>query len=88
METQVDDQDHLFYDNDIEDIGYQSEEYANDEADGNNNSDLNVVEMSITRLSKFRNDYGEPGGIMLYATLDEIYRISGPNKPFFKFLGA
>lgn len=88
METQADDQDHLVnYDNENEDIGYESEQYTDDEADGNNNSG-GWNKRGITRLSKFRNEYGKPGGIKLSVTFDAMYRISGSNRALFSsFLG-
>ncbi|GKB36159.1 hypothetical protein Tco_0881101 [Tanacetum coccineum] len=82
METQaIDDQDHLVnYDNDNEndDLGYRSEEYFDeaDEEDGNNHSNGNVVKRGITRLYKFRREYGKPDGIKLSVTFDALNRIS------------
>jgi len=89
METQADDEDHLVNnDNHNDDIGYESEEYSDDEADGKNNSDRTVVKRGITRLSKFRNEYGKPGGTKLSVTFDAMHRISGPNRALFSsFLG-
>ncbi|GJW44709.1 hypothetical protein Tco_0073508 [Tanacetum coccineum] len=89
METQaIDDQDHLVnYDNDNEndDLGYRSEEYFDegDEEDENNHSNGNVVKRGITRLYKFRREYGKPNGIKLSVTFDELNRISGKNKALF-----
>ncbi|GJV29923.1 hypothetical protein Tco_1386371 [Tanacetum coccineum] len=83
METQaIDDQDHLVnYDNDNEndDLGYQSEEYFDeaDEEDENNHSNGNVVKRGITRLYKFRREYGKPDGIKLSVTFDALNMISG-----------
>ncbi|GJY00028.1 transposase, Ptta/En/Spm, transposase, Tnp1/En/Spm-like protein [Tanacetum coccineum] len=94
METQaIDDQDHLVnYDNDNEndDLGYQSEEYFDeaDEEDENNHSNGNVVKRGITRLYKFRREYGKPDGIKLSVTFDALNRISGKHRALFlSFLG-
>ncbi|GKB28769.1 hypothetical protein Tco_0868170 [Tanacetum coccineum] len=94
METQaIDDQDHLVnYDNDNEndDFGYRSEEYFDEahEEDENNHSNGNVVKRGITRLYKFRREYGKPDGIKLSVTFDVLNRISGKHRALFSsFLG-
>ncbi|GJW12151.1 hypothetical protein Tco_1577978 [Tanacetum coccineum] len=75
VEIQADDHDLLVNsDNENDDIlGYESEKYSDDEdadgnnhaedADGTNHSDLKLVKRGITRLYKFRREYGKPGGI-------------------------
>ncbi|GJT48051.1 hypothetical protein Tco_0974208 [Tanacetum coccineum] len=80
------------YDNDNEndDLGYQSEEYFDevDEEDENNHSNRNVVKRGITRLYKFRREYGKPDGIKLSVTFDALNRISGKHRALFlSFLG-
>ncbi|KAD3641227.1 hypothetical protein E3N88_30451 [Mikania micrantha] len=89
METEVAIQHPLVADdfnNDL--IEYESEGYSDDELDGNQNSDRNLVKRGITRLSKFRICYGKPGGIKLRVTFDALHRITGPNRAFFcSFLG-
>ncbi|GJV08964.1 transposase, Ptta/En/Spm, transposase, Tnp1/En/Spm-like protein [Tanacetum coccineum] len=94
METQaINDQDPLVnYDNDNEndDLGYQSEEYFDEvqEDDENNHSNGNVVKRGITRLYKFRREYGKPDGIKLSVTFDALNRISGKHRALFSsFLG-
>ncbi|GJX69549.1 hypothetical protein Tco_0305276 [Tanacetum coccineum] len=94
IETQaIDDQDPLVnYDNDNEndDLGYQSEEYFDEvqENDENNHSNRNVVKRGITRLYKFRREYGKPDGIKLSVTFDALNRISGKHRALFSsFLG-
>ncbi|GJX97585.1 reverse transcriptase domain-containing protein [Tanacetum coccineum] len=93
-ETQaIDDQDHLVnYNNDNEndDLGYRSEEYFDegDEEDENNHSNGNVFKRGITRLYKFRKEYGKPDGIKLSVTFDALNRISGKHRALFSsFLG-
>ncbi|GKA67064.1 ribonuclease H-like domain-containing protein, partial [Tanacetum coccineum] len=94
METQaIDDQDHLVnYDNDNEndDLEYRSEEYFNegDKEDENSHSNGNVVKRGITRLYKFRREYGKPDGIKLSVTFDVLNRILGKHIALFlSFLG-
>ncbi|GKC10889.1 hypothetical protein Tco_1007671, partial [Tanacetum coccineum] len=48
-----------------------------EEEDENNHSNGNVVKRGITRLSKFRREYGKPNGIKLSVTFDALNRISG-----------
>ncbi|GJY49912.1 hypothetical protein Tco_0439868 [Tanacetum coccineum] len=94
METQaIDDQDPLVnYDNDNEndDVVYQSEEYFDEvlEDDENNHLNGNVVKRGITRLYKFRREYGKPDGIKLIVTFDALNRIPGKHRALFSsFLG-
>nr|GEV94579.1 hypothetical protein [Tanacetum cinerariifolium] len=65
VEIQADDHDLLVNSNNENDdmLGYESEKYSNDEdADGTNHSYLKLVRRGITRLYKFRREYGKPGG--------------------------
>ncbi|GJW07090.1 hypothetical protein Tco_1569513 [Tanacetum coccineum] len=94
METQaIDGQDHLVnYDNDNEneDLGYRSEDYFDegDKEDENNHSNGNVVKRGITRLYKFRREYGKLDGIKLSVTFDALNMISGKHRALFvSFLG-
>ncbi|GJY30059.1 transposase, Ptta/En/Spm, transposase, Tnp1/En/Spm-like protein [Tanacetum coccineum] len=69
---------------------YHSEEYFDDahEDDENNHSNGNVVKRGITRLYKFRMEYGKPGGVKLSVTFDALNRISGKHRALFSsFLG-
>nr|GEV13385.1 hypothetical protein [Tanacetum cinerariifolium] len=70
VETEANDLDHLVNidnDNDVDDLGYESEVYLDDdeEDDENNHSNVNVVKRGITRLSKFHREYGKPDRIKL-----------------------
>nr|GEZ72630.1 hypothetical protein [Tanacetum cinerariifolium] len=93
METEVNDLDHLVNydnDNDVNDLGYESEVYLDkeEEEDENNHSNGNVVKRGITRLSKFRREYGKPDGIKLSVTFDALNRISRKHSALFlSFLG-
>ncbi|GKA17781.1 hypothetical protein Tco_0697618 [Tanacetum coccineum] len=58
------------------------------EWDENNHSNGNVVKRGITRLCKFRREYGKPGGVKLSVTFDALNMISGKHKALFlSFLG-
>ncbi|GJX85129.1 hypothetical protein Tco_0335903 [Tanacetum coccineum] len=100
VEIQADDHDLLVNsDNENDDrLGYESEKYSDDEdADGtnhaeerwiSNHSDLKLVKRGITRLYKFRREYGKPGGIKIKVTFDALNRVSGLHRALFlSFLG-
>ncbi|GJY01077.1 transposase, Ptta/En/Spm, transposase, Tnp1/En/Spm-like protein [Tanacetum coccineum] len=93
METEANNLDDLVTydnDNDIDDLGYESELYLDEEKeeDENNHSNRNVVKRGITRLSKFRREYGKPDGIKLSVTFDALNRISRKHRALFlSFLG-
>nr|GEU28873.1 hypothetical protein [Tanacetum cinerariifolium] len=87
VEIQADDHDLLVNsDNENNDmLGYESDKYYDDEdadetnhaedADGTNHSDLKLVNRGITRLYKFRKEYGKPGGIKIKLTFNALNRI-------------
>nr|GEZ80159.1 hypothetical protein [Tanacetum cinerariifolium] len=89
METQaIDDQDPLInYDNDNENanLRYHSEKYFDkpQEDDENHHSNRNVVKRGITRLYKFRREYGKPNRIKLSVTFDALNRILGKHIALF-----
>ncbi|GJT45820.1 hypothetical protein Tco_0954535 [Tanacetum coccineum] len=100
VDIQADDHDLLVNsDNENDDmLGYESEKYSDDEdadgtnhaedADGTNHSDLKLVKRGITRLYKFRREYGKPGGIKIKVTFDALNRVSGLHRALFSsFLG-
>ncbi|GJX50422.1 hypothetical protein Tco_0277267 [Tanacetum coccineum] len=95
METEaIDNQANLVnYDNEneyeIEDLGYESEEYTEDaHEDDENNHSNGYAKRGITRLCKFRREYGKPGGVKLSVTFDALNRISGKHRALFSsFLG-
>nr|GEV41047.1 hypothetical protein [Tanacetum cinerariifolium] len=86
VEIQVDDHDLLVNsDNENDDmLGYESEKYSEDEdADGTNHADdadetnhldLKLFKMGITRLYKFRREYGKPGRIYRSSNLVDNVR--------------
>ncbi|GKE92195.1 hypothetical protein Tco_1573290 [Tanacetum coccineum] len=91
VEIQSDDHDILvnsFNEND-DMLGYESKKYSDDEdADGTNHSDLKLVKRGITRLYKFRMEYGKPSGIKIKVTFDALNRVSGLHGALFlSFLG-
>nr|GEV93477.1 hypothetical protein [Tanacetum cinerariifolium] len=61
-------------------LGYESKKYSDDEdsdgtnhaedVDGTNHSDLKLVKRGITRLYKFRREYGKPGEIKIKRYFD------------------
>ncbi|GKA98336.1 hypothetical protein Tco_0826273, partial [Tanacetum coccineum] len=68
VEIQTDDHDLLVNSNNENDdmLGYESEKYSDaEDADGTNHSDLKLVKRGITRLYKFRREYGKPGTIKI-----------------------
>ncbi|GKA44504.1 transposase, Ptta/En/Spm, transposase, Tnp1/En/Spm-like protein [Tanacetum coccineum] len=95
METEaIDNQANLVnYDNEneneIDDLGYQSEEYIEDaHEDDENNHSNGYAKRGITRLCKFRREYGKPNGVKLSVTFDALNRISRKHKALFlNFLG-
>nr|GEY87335.1 hypothetical protein [Tanacetum cinerariifolium] len=100
VEIQADDHDLLVNsDNENDDmLGYESDKYSDDEdangtnhvedADETNHSNLKLVERGITRLYKFRREYGKPGGIKIKVTFDALNRLSGLHRAqFLSFLG-
>ncbi|GJU90633.1 hypothetical protein Tco_1303056 [Tanacetum coccineum] len=91
VEIQANDHDLLVNsDNENDDmLGYESEKYSDDEdADGTNHSDLKLVKRGITRLYKFRREYGKPGRIKIKVTFDALTRVSGLHRALFSsFLG-
>nr|GFA18886.1 hypothetical protein [Tanacetum cinerariifolium] len=100
VEIEADDHDLLVNsDNKNDDmLGYESKKYSNDkdvdetnhaeDADGTNHSDLKLVKRGITRLYKFRIEYGKPGGIKIKVTFDALNRVSGLHRALFSsFIG-
>ncbi|GKA07289.1 transposase, Ptta/En/Spm, transposase, Tnp1/En/Spm-like protein, partial [Tanacetum coccineum] len=95
METEANDPNHLVNydnDNDIDDLGYESEVYLDEEEEEeeeeNYHLNRNVVKRGITRLSKFRKEYGKSDGIKINVTFDALNRISGKHRALFSsFLG-
>ncbi|GJZ78049.1 hypothetical protein Tco_0642721 [Tanacetum coccineum] len=84
METKaIDNQANLVnYDNEneyeIEDLGYELEEYTEDtHEDDENNHSNSYAKRGITKLCKFRRDYGNPGGVKLSVTFDALNSV-GP----------
>ncbi|GKA86564.1 hypothetical protein Tco_0808275 [Tanacetum coccineum] len=83
METEaIDNQANLVnYDNEneyeIEDLGYESE----DEHEDDENNHLNgYAKRGITRLCKFRREYGKPGGVKLSVTFDALNSVTPPDR--------
>ncbi|GKE29754.1 hypothetical protein Tco_1445138 [Tanacetum coccineum] len=90
METEaVDNQANLVYydnenENEIDDLRYQSEEYIEDaHEDDENNHSNGYAKRGITRLCKFRREYGKPSGVKLSVTFNALNRISGKHRALF-----
>ena len=80
----------VYSDREIENtLEYESETYSDEGEDaGNNHSNANVVKRGITRLAKFRRDYGKTDVIKVSVTFDTLNRLSGKNRALFSsFLG-
>ncbi|GKC71242.1 nucleotide-binding alpha-beta plait domain-containing protein, partial [Tanacetum coccineum] len=59
-----------------------------EDAYGTNHLDLKLVKRGITRLYKFRSEYGKPGGIKIKVTFDALNKVSGLHRALFSsFLG-
>lgn len=91
MEIQEIDHDNIdFSDNENPDhtLGYESEQFSDDGEGDNNQSNGYVKKRGITRLAKFRREYGKAGGEKLSVTFDAMNRISGKHRALFSsFLG-
>nr|GFA93347.1 hypothetical protein [Tanacetum cinerariifolium] len=70
-------------------LGYESEKYSDaKDATRTNHSDRKLVKRGITRLYKFRREYGKLGGINIKVTFDALNRVLGLRKALFlSFLG-
>ncbi|GKE07067.1 hypothetical protein Tco_1399085, partial [Tanacetum coccineum] len=71
------------------DLGYQLEEYNEVAQRYDENNQLTCyAKRGITRLCKFRMEYGKPGGVRLSVTFDALNRISEKYRALFlSFLG-
>nr|GEX20948.1 kinesin-like protein KIN12B [Tanacetum cinerariifolium] len=100
VEIQANDHDLLVNSNNENDymLGSKSEKYSDDEhadgtnhaedANGTNHLDLKLVKRGITRLYKFRREYGKLGEIKIKVTFDASNRVSGLHRALIlSFLG-
>ncbi|GJX43309.1 transposase, Ptta/En/Spm, transposase, Tnp1/En/Spm-like protein, partial [Tanacetum coccineum] len=71
------------------DLNYVEEQRTEDaHEDDENNHSNGYAKRGITRLCKFRREYGKPGGVKLSVTFDALNRISGKHRALFSsFLG-
>ena len=87
MEPQEIDHDNIddFSDNENPDhtLGYESEQFSDDGEGDNNQSNGYVKKRGITRLAKFRREYGKACGEKLCVTFDAMNRISGKHRALF-----
>jgi hypothetical protein len=86
------DTDILLQDNeaDVNTILYTDETYASSDDEDNNDNQLDrkISNRGITRLAKFRLQYGHPGQVKHKVTIDTLNRVTGLNRALFaSFLG-
>lgn len=90
MDTQAINQDHLDnsdIENDQLNLGYESEAYSDGGEEPENNQGY-VKKRGITRLAKFRAEYGKPNAEKLSVTFNALNRITGKHRSLFSsFLG-
>ena len=90
MDTQAINQDHLDnsdIENDQLNLGYESEAYSDGGEEPENNQG-SVKKRGITRLAKFRAEYGKTNAEKLSVTFNALNRITGKHRSLFSsFLG-
>ena len=90
MDTQAINQDHLDnsdIENDQLNLGYESEAYSDGGDEAENNQGY-VKKRGMTRLSKFRAEYGKPNSEKLSVTFNALNRVTGKHRSLFSsFLG-
>ena len=74
---------------DVNTIQYEDETYASsDEENDDNQLNRKISNRGITRLAKFRLQYGHPGQVKHKVTIDALNRVTGLNRALFaSFLG-
>lgn len=90
MDTQPINQDHLDnsdIENDHLNLGYESEAYSDGGDEAENNQGY-VKKRGMTRLAKFRAEYGKPNSEKLSVTFNALNRVTGKHRSLFSsFLG-
>lgn len=73
---------------DVNTIQYEDETYASSDEENDNQLNRKISNRGITRLAKFRLQYGHPGQIKHKVTIDALNRVTGLNRALFaSFLG-
>ena len=69
-------------------IQYEDETYSSPDEENDNQLNQKLSNRGITRLAKFRLQYGHPGQVKHKVTIDALNRITGLNRALFaSFLG-
>lgn len=69
-------------------IQYEDETYASSDEENDNQLNRKLSNRGITRLAKFRLQYGHPGQVKHKVTIDALNRVTGLNRALFaSFLG-
>jgi hypothetical protein len=69
-------------------IQYEDETYYSSDEENDNQLNRTLSNRGITRLAKFRRQYGNPGQIKHKVTIDALNRVAGLNRALFaSFLG-
>ena len=73
---------------DVNTIQYEDETYASSDEENDNQLNRKLSNRGITRLAKFRLQYGHPGQVKHKVTIDALNRVTGLNRALFaSFLG-
>ena len=73
---------------DVNTIQYEDETYASSDEENDNQLNRKISNRGITRLAKFRLQYGHPGQVKHKVTIDALNRVTGLNRALFaSFLG-
>jgi hypothetical protein len=73
---------------DVNTILYTDETYASSDEENDNQLNRKISNRGITRLAKFRLQYGHPGQVKHKVTIDVLNRVTGLNRALFaSFLG-
>ena len=68
---------------DVNTIQYEDEIYASSDVENDNQVNRKLSNRGITRLAKFRLQYGHPGQIKHKVTIDAFNRVAGLNRALF-----
>ena len=69
-------------------IQYEDETYSSSDEENDNQLNRKLSNRGITRLAKFRLQYGHPGQVKHKVTIDALNRVTGLNRALFaSFLG-
>ena len=73
---------------DVNTIQYEDKIYSSSDEENDNQLNRKLSNRGITRLAKFRLQYGHPGQVKHKVTIDALNRVTGLNRALFaSFLG-